>query len=101
MALRTKTIWTGNIDDALNYSIERWSSRAEDVLRECAEFLGEDYEAERQERNNRRIDKMVLAIIGKIYPMNYLDNFDYLAGLQRLAISGQIKKKARGGWRVA
>ena len=102
MAFRTKEIWTGNCDDAINFPIERWSMKAEEFFREWAAFFGEDYEAGRQDRDNRRIDKMVLAIIEKIYPMSYLDNFDYLAGLRRLAESGQIKKKARGnGWRIS
>ena len=96
---RTKEIWTGNCDDALNFSIERWNARAEEFLKEWAEFFGDDYETEKRDRQNRVSDGIALGIIDKVYPMNYLDNFDFIESLKRLATSGQIKR-IKAGWRV-
>jgi len=96
---RTKEIWTGNIDDALNFSVERWSAKAEEFLKSWAEFFGDDYETEKQDRQNRVNDKIALGIIDKVYPMHYLDNFDFIDSMKRLAMSGQIKR-IKAGWRV-
>lgn len=97
---RTKEIWTGNCDDALNFPIERWNKKAEEFLKEWAEFFGDDYETEKQDRQNRVNDNIALGIVDKVYPMNYLENFLFIESLKRLAMTGKIKR-IKAGWRVS
>lgn len=59
-----------------------------------------DHAAERQDRQNRAHDKIAMEIIDKQLPFSALDNFDFLEALKRLAQSGRIVKKSRGGWRL-
>ena len=96
---KTKTIYTVNIDDALNYPIEQWCTKAAEVLHECDLYFGRDPEKAAEARAILHIDNKVLKIIQKIYPIGIMDYFEYLEGLKRLAQSGRIKKK-RGGWTV-
>ena len=99
MPARTKEIWTTGLDEAINFPFERYIAKGEAFLRQWAESFGEDYEEERQARQNRTIDEIALGIVDKVYPMCYLDNFDFIESLKRLAMSGQIIKK-KNGWRI-
>lgn len=99
MALRTKEIWTSGLDEAINFPYERYIRNGETFLKQWAEFFGEDYEAERQARQNRVVDEMALGIIDKVYPMSYLDNFEFIEALKRLAQSGRITRK-KNGWKL-
>ena len=97
--MRTKELWTTGLDEAINFPFERFIRNGEAFLKQWAEYFGEDYEAGRQERQNRSIDEIALGIIDKVYPMNYLDNFAFIESLKRLAMSGQIVRK-KNGWRI-
>ena len=99
MQERTKEIWTSGCDEAINFPYERFIANGESLLKQWAEFFGEDYEAQAQDRQNRVNDGIALGIIDKVYPMNYLDNFDFIESLKRLAMSGQIKR-VKAGWRI-
>jgi len=97
--MTTKQIWTTGCDEAINFPYERYIRNGEEFLKQWAEFFGEDYETDRQARQNRTIDEIALGIIDKVYPMSYLDNFDFLESLKRLAMTGQIKRTKKG-WRI-
>lgn len=97
--MATKEIWTTGLDEALNFPFERFIRNGEAFLRDWAKFFGEDYETERQARENRTIDEIALGIIDKVYPMSYLDNFDFIESLKRLAMSGQVERKGKK-WRI-
>jgi len=99
MPARKKEIWTSGCDEALNFPYERFILKGEEFLQQWAEYFGEDYETEKHDRTNRTNDRMTLGIIDKVYPMNYLDNFDFVESLKRLVMSGQIKKTKKG-WRI-
>ena len=100
MAMRTKEIWTTPIDEAINFPYDRFRNHYDDFLQSWCETTGEDLEAERQGLQDRIDDRITLGIIDGCYKMGSIENFRYLESVKRLAMSGQIIRKKRGGWKV-
>ena len=100
--MKTKTIHTGNIDDALNFPFEQRLAQYQDFLRAWSECFGEDYAAQAQAFQDRVDDRLTLGIVDGCYAMGVIENWRYIASLARLAKAGDIARKTRGGgWKVA
>ena len=99
--MKTKTIYTGNLDEALNFPFDRLLHGYHSFLRAWSEYFDEDYEAQAQAFQDRVDDRLTLGIVDRCYPMGVIENWRYLASLARLAKSGEIKRKKRGGgWMI-
>ena len=99
--MKTKTIHTANLDDALNFPFEQRIHQYKDFLRAWSEYFGENYVAQSQAFQDRVDDRLTLGIIDRCYDMGVIENWRYLASLARLAKARKIKRKKRGGgWMV-
>ena len=99
--MKPKTIYTANIDDAINYAFEQRIRQYQDFLKAWSEYFGEDYEAQAQAFQDNIDDRLTLGIVDKCYDMGVIENWRYLASLARLAKAGGIRRKKRGsGWMV-
>ena len=99
--MKTKTIHTGNIDEALNFPFDRLIQRYHSFLHAWSEYFDEDYEAQAQEFQDNIDDRLTLGIVDGCYAMGVIENWRYLASLARLAKAGEIKRKKRGGgWMI-
>jgi hypothetical protein len=83
--------------------MERRLERLSTLIYHIDQILGldpapPDFAAEKKERDERAHDKIALEIIDKKLSRGAMDGFDFLAALARLAQSGKIVKKSRGGW---
>jgi hypothetical protein len=97
--MRTKEIWTSNIDEAINFPYDRHMNQYNDFLRNWCEVFGEDLETEQQKFKDNIDDRLTLGIIDGCYNMAVIENFWYIEALKRLAMSGQIIRK-KNGWRI-
>ena len=99
--MKTKTIHTGNIDEAINFLYDLRMIKYKNFLKAWSEYFGEDYESQAQSFQDRIDDRLTLGIVDRCYPMGVIENWRYLASLARLVRVGEIRRKKRGGgWMI-
>ena len=98
---RTKELWTESIENMVMLPFDKYLQDGEDFLKFWADTFGEDYAAEKKERQNRVDENLTVGIIEKRFPMSSIEHFRYMAAIHRLSGRGDIKFNKRAkGWRV-
>ena len=98
---RTKEVWAEGIENMVMLPFDTYIRKGEDFLKFWAETFGEDYAAEKKERQDHIDENLTIGIIEKRFPMSVIEHCRYLAAIRRLSSRGAIKFNKRAkGWRV-
>ena len=85
------------IEDSLLYGVERYNASSEERLQQIDRGLGNDPEIGRLRRHNARCERETLL---QLDGRGIADHMDYLTGMRRLLESGDVRRKARGGYMI-